>query len=205
MSGIAILEVPFMIEHIFGTIVHINRYHETRTRTSGGGGKIYTSPWTGKVQGEIKPTETHTYTNVTYEIHYKDSTGKEDYFRLANQNLPFREGQMIEIVHLFNNRGINQMLFLGINNLRKKYKIATNYQFIIDAVYNAKYQRIHSIISVVFGAILSLSSFLRNETITGLFILLVGYLVSKRILSFVQKKVIKKKVIEQIEPIWKDL
>lgn len=193
MADITIMGFPFTIKYSTGAIIQLNSYQNSQTRTSGGGGRIYTSVWTGKVEGEIKPIQSHTYTNVTQEVHYRGSAGKEDYFRIVNRNIPFREGQEIELVSV-ESKDINRILFLGINNLKKKYRVLTNYNSIIDFIYSRKYGITYSLISFVVGMLLALPAFLKSKSFTGIFLVFAGFYLAKRVLSFVQKKLSKSRL-----------
>lgn len=202
MNEVSIMGFPFSIKHYSGTIIHVNASQNIQTTTVGGGGRIGPDIF-GETRGEIEPTKTYTQTNVTQEIHYKDSSGKEDYFRLVNRNLPFREGQEIGLVYVFYNNG-GQLFFLCIYNLQKKYKIESDYRSIIDTVYKEKYKRIHSFIALAIGAGLCYLSF-PEKPIVGIVLLFMAYFFTKRIFSGIQKAIIKGAVVKQMEPIWEKL
>jgi hypothetical protein len=203
MAELTIHGIPFVIQAYSGTIIHQRVFQNLETTITGGGGTIGPDIF-GDTRGKISPIRTHTQTIITQEVHYRDSSGREDYFRLTNRNLPLREGQEISLVYV-TGESVNRLFFLAIHNLGKKYLIQINYDPITNTIYESKYRLLHSIISIATGVLLGYLCFVAEAILISLLAVIAGHYFTIRILRHIKIRNIEAEVAKKIDPFWENL
>lgn len=200
-TNIEIKGVAFSTENISGTIIHVKEQVITKTHISGGGGSVSTGIISGNVSGRIRPVESSNETTITQEIHYKYADDGEDYIRLKNHNLPLRDGQEFEFLRLMADGGYNEVIFLKIINLNRKFQIGDTND-LIERVYKAKYGNRFRFISLGISALLVIPDILAKRYSTVLFVFGLLFLITYSVFKLITKPPIRKAVRKTVSDLF---